>query len=71
MRGHTEADYKARVERILAALELRVPDRVPICLGPAGAGRGYILGFGAGPDDRLEENLRVMIDTAKQYGRYS
>jgi broad specificity phosphatase PhoE len=28
-----EADYKARVDRILAALELRVPDRVPLCLG--------------------------------------
>ena len=27
-----EADYKARVDRIIAALELRQPDRVPICL---------------------------------------
>jgi uroporphyrinogen-III decarboxylase len=37
----------------------------------AGEGGGYILDFGAGPDDGLEENLRVMIDTAKQYGMYS
>jgi hypothetical protein len=28
-----EADYKSRADRILAALELRVPDRVPVCLG--------------------------------------
>jgi uroporphyrinogen-III decarboxylase len=27
-----EADYKARVDRLLAALELRIPDRVPVYL---------------------------------------
>ena len=40
-------------------------------INTAGAGGGYILDFGAGPDDGLEENLKVMVDTAKQYGRYS
>jgi hypothetical protein len=30
--SEAEADYKARVERIVAAIELREPDRVPICL---------------------------------------
>ncbi len=37
----------------------------------AGAGGGYILDFGAGPDDGIEENLRAMMDTVKHYGIYS
>ena len=36
----------------------------------AGEGGGYILDFGAGPDDGSTENLKVMIDTAKEYGIY-
>jgi len=36
----------------------------------AGEGGGYILDFGAGPDDGLEENLKAMLDTAKRSGVY-
>ena len=36
----------------------------------AGRGGGYILDFGASPDDGSEENLKAMIDTAKEYGIY-
>jgi hypothetical protein len=37
----------------------------------AGEGGGYILDFGASPDDGREENLAAMIGTAKEYGIYS
>jgi uroporphyrinogen-III decarboxylase len=36
----------------------------------AGEGGGYILDFGASPDDGLADNLHAMIDTAKTYGVY-
>jgi hypothetical protein len=54
--AEAEADYKARVDRILAALELRVPDRVPICLGV-----GYWPGLMAGmtPYEVMHEPARA------------
>jgi uroporphyrinogen-III decarboxylase len=36
----------------------------------AGEGGGYILNMGAVTDDGKDENLRAMIDTALEYGRY-
>jgi len=36
----------------------------------AGEGGGYILDVGASPDDGAEDNLKAMIDTARQYGIY-
>jgi hypothetical protein len=36
----------------------------------AGKGGGYILDVGAVADDGKDENLRAMIDTVKEYGRY-
>ena len=36
----------------------------------AGEGGGYILDIGAVADDGKDENLRAMIDTALEYGRY-
>ncbi len=36
----------------------------------AGKGGGFILDVGAVADDGKDENLRAMIDTAREYGRY-
>ena len=36
----------------------------------AGEGGGYILDLGASLDDGRAENLRAMVDTAREYGVY-
>ena len=58
----------------LSLIHAGTPDEVAAytrrLIETAGEGGGYILDFGAGPDDSSEPNLKVMIDTAKQYGIY-
>jgi Uroporphyrinogen decarboxylase (URO-D) len=47
-----------------------VVDYVRNLIDVAGEGGGYIVDVGAVSDSGKEENLKAMVDTAKEYGRY-
>ncbi len=58
----------------LSLMHAGTPDEVAAytrqLIDTAGAGGGYILDFGASPDDGPPENLHAMIETAKTHGVY-
>jgi uroporphyrinogen-III decarboxylase len=58
----------------LSLLHAGTPDKVAECtrklIDDAGEGGGFIVDFGAVADEGKEENLEVMIKTAKEYGVY-
>jgi hypothetical protein len=47
-----------------------VADQTRKLIDDAGAGGGFILDIGAVADEGKDENLEVMIKTAKEYGVY-
>jgi uroporphyrinogen-III decarboxylase len=48
----------------------QVKDHVKKCIDTAGKGGGYIMANGAFFDDVKPENLKAMVDFAKEYGVY-
>jgi uroporphyrinogen-III decarboxylase len=48
----------------------KVADYTRKLIDTAGEGGGFILDFGAVADEGKDENLEVMIKTAKEYGVY-